>query len=355
MALIYADRVISSSVTIRHEYALPPGSTAQVSIGQRVRALDPLAVNDLSTRYRLINLAEALHAPPEIARDLMRRLEGDMVEKGDEIAARTRFLGRTRVLAPVSGRIAEVTGPYVLIEAEQAHTEVSSPAPGRIIDLDIQSYVSMEMSGTILELAWASGRSVWGTLKVLDTAPSEEANASRITIDHRGSIIVVGSPLTADLIEAGSRAAIKGLIGSSISHRLLPLPDDLTFPVAVTQGFGALPMSPALLPLLAAHDGRDIALNLGIGPHWREKRPEIIIPVESSPPPFQPRNRLAVFSVGDRVRVLQEPWIGGIGTIRHIPGQAYQLQSGLWASGALVETAPRETVFVPFENMEYLG
>jgi hypothetical protein len=213
-------------------------------------------------------------------------------------------------------------------------------------------------------VAWGTGGLVWGTIKVMDTIPSFNTDLARFNIDHRGAIIAIGSPLTEQFLKEAIEIRVKGIIASSMHSSLAPAAEKAGFPIAITQGFGQIPMSERILGMLNQYNGRELSMDMGqsyVVRDSRENRPEIIIPVSGGPVKSEerkPDDRIEqhALTVGERVRILQNPYMGEIGTVTEIPQGPRQIESGLWLPGALIEVAAsNKPIFVPFANLQQLG
>jgi transcription antitermination factor NusG len=338
---------------------LPHGSNLRVAPKQTVKAMEVVAVSEMPEERHLIDLARRLRVKPERVQDYLLKQQGDPVSAGEPIAIRRGFLGlgRQRVLSPTDGRIAWLQGGRVLIEGGVRRVEVPASLTGRVLSAEPGEYITIEGHGGVIEVAWGTGGLAYGTIKVMDTLSSYNTESGRFNIDHRGSIVAIGSPLTEQFYKEATDIRVKGIIAASMSAHLLPLVENPPFPIAITQGFGQLPMSDRVLNLLATHNGREIILAMTASDDSRESRPEIIIPISSgqtSESRSQEEPNLT-FRVGQRVRILQHPYMGEIGTITRLPEGVQQLPNGLWMPGADVEVSPARTVFVPFANLQHLG
>ncbi len=359
MSTVYATARVTTIANIRREHRLPRGSVPRVLIGQTVKATDPLAVVEIAAEHRIINLAERLRLNPQRIDPYLVKRTGDPVEEGDILATRRGFLGlrKLRVLSPMAGQVIQVENGQMLLEGPRVRSEVLASIPGKVVALEPEEYVIIETPGAAIRMAWGHGPFTWGTLKVLDEQPSLTAEVDRFSIDHRGAIVAIGSPLTADFLKAAADIRVKGLIAASMHASLVSQLADIDFPVMLTQGFGHLPMSERVLNLINTYNGREIALDTGMVGDWRERRPEIIIPLTSQQQASLPEEGASDIKIvtGQRVRILQPPYLGEIGTVVAISEDPRQLESGLWASGITVEMPSGARVFVPFANFEYLG
>ena len=360
MTHVYARARITPSTSFRRVHWLPRGSTPRVLENQIVKAADPLAIAEVAGEHRIVDIAAALGVAPEQVEPLLVKRPGERIMVGDVLAQKPGFLGfrMRQVESPIDGRVIVVEDGKMLLEGKRIRTVVEATVPGRVISVDPESRIVVETTGAAVDLAWGQGGLSWGTLKVMDSAPGLETEAGRFNIDHRGAIVVIGSPLTEEFLRGAIEIRVKGLIAASLPASLLPLLNDAEFPVGVTQGFGRMAMSRTIFDLLSQHNGREVVLDTGESSDWRDRRPEIIIPLASqrreSVRDVRERRPLAA---GQRVRVLQAPHTGKIGTVTSVPPEPRRLPSGVWAPGAVVEIEdmePGKGVFVAFANLEQL-
>nr|MBN1229495.1 hypothetical protein [Anaerolineae bacterium] len=356
MSTVYAQSRATSVASIRRIQKIPRRSIPRVLVGQTVKATEILAVTEVVSKHRVVNVAERLGINPRKVEASLVKREGELVEQGEPIAVRGGFLRKRRVGAPISGRIVRVESGQMLIEGERITIEVKAPVPGRIVDIVQDEYILLETTGAQIQIAWGHGELTWGTLKVLDEEPSMKTDSERFNIDHRGAIVAIGSPLTPEFLKSAADIRVKGVIASSMNASLIPLAKEMEFPVGITQGFGQLAMSERILSLLKNYNGREIAIDMGDSADWRKRRPEIIIPLTSLQQ-SAPDDRLAggKLRIGYHVRILQLPHLGEIGIIMELPAEERRLETGLWAAGALVELGSGEKDFIPVANLEYLG
>ena len=352
---IFSRSRVTAVTTIRRTRRMPPSAVPRVTLSQPVKPLDVVAYNELPGEFRLLKMAEILHTDARRAEAYLRRREGDTVAKGEVLAERRQLLSRLRVVSPIDGMIARIGGGQILIEGPRRIEEVFASVPGRVVSVEAGKFVVVETTAALIQIAWGRGGLAWGTLRMMDTKPGLETRADRFTIDHRGSIIAIGSPLTKEFLDGAVEIRPKGLIAASMPSSLIPLVEKVAFPVGIIQGFGRMPASERVLNLLNTYNGRDIAVDMAVSTDWRDTRPEIIIPVTGQSAPEDRGDEMQDLKVGHKVRILQTPFFGEIGTVTAIPADLNQLDSGLWSSGAMVQVSGSSTVFVPFANLEHLG
>lgn len=350
---------VAPLTTLRRMQRLPHDAGIKVALKQTVKAMEVVAVTEVPDQRHLIDLAKRLRVRPEQVNDYLLKRQGDMVHEGEPIAMRRGFLRlrRRRVLSPMDGRIVWLNDGRILIEGGHHRVEIPASISGRVLAAEPGEYVTIEGHGAAIQVAWGIGGLAFGTLKTMDTLPSFHTETGRFNIDHRGSIVAIGSPLTEQFYKEAVEIRAKGIIASSISVDMLPVIQDTPFPIAITQGFGQLQMSERIISLLNTHNGREISLAMSATDDSRETPPEIIIPITAGQrsedrAPDEPN---VTFKVGQRVRVLQHPYLGEIGVIDSLPDGVRQIPSGLWMAGAEVEVGPGRSVFIPFTNLQHLG
>ncbi len=357
---VYAHGRVATVTTIRRVRHLPPWSLVTAMVGQPVKAMDAIAIVERPQEHRIINLAERLGVKGrQYVESYVVKREGDPIQKGDVLASRKGFLGlsRRRIVAPFDGQIVQVKEGRLVLEGEGEREEIYASVPGRVTQIEIGEHVVIETQGTLIQVAWGHGGFAWGTLKVLDSTPGLSADPGRFNIDHRGAIVAIGAPLSQEFLDAAVEIRVKGLLASSMHAGLLPLVEEMEFPVGLTQGFGHMPMCGRILSLLNTHNGRDISFDMSLSSDWRDIRPEIIIPItgQAGSSGEDKDSEHEVFKVGQKVRIRQMPYLGELGTISRLPNAPQQLESGLWVPGAFVEVPTGETVYVAFANLEQLS
>jgi len=351
---VFSRSRVTTVTTIRRVRSMPASAYSTVTLSKPVKALDVVAINELSGQLCIVRLSETLRTDATKAESYLRRRVGDHVAKGETLAERRIGLRRLKAIAPIEGSIVHVAHGQLVIEGERRQEETHASVPGRVVIIEPGKQVTIETVAALIQIAWGTGGLAWGTLKVMDAKPTMQADASRFNIDHRGAIVAISAPLTEEFLKAAIEIRPKGLIAGSMRSSLIPIVRDVEFPVGITQGFGQYSMTERALNLLNTYNGREIALDMTTSQDWRETRPEIIIPVTGQSVP-EDRPSEPHFKVGQKARILQKPHLGEIGTINGLPADLNATESGLWLAGAMTQLASGETLFVPFANLEHLG
>ena len=357
MSDIFSHAKVTTVATIRRIRKLPRGSVAKVAIGQPVQALDVIAAAEVSEQHRVLKAARRLRVSAKELPEYLKKQVGDTITRGEVIAERPILLGISsrRVFAPDDGRIVRVADGRIVVEGGRKRIEVIASVSGKVTSIDPGNYIVVETRGTLIQIAYGHGELSSGTLYVMDQETGIKTEAeNRFNVDHRGVVVVIGSPLTEAFIKGAAEIKVKGIIAPSARSSLLPLIKKQDFPIALTKGFGEFPMSDRVLTLFNTYNGREAVLDLSQDADSHDSRPEIIIPLESSEVGREQEIEVKV-KIGGKVRILQHPYFGEIGTVKSIPSESHQLENGLWMSGVIVDTPDKQTIFAPFTNLEYLG
>lgn len=348
---------VTAMTLIRRQRVLPRPGDVLIEAGRLVKPTEVVARAIVPQEHRFVDVAKLLRVPPDrVERHLLKKV-GDDVRLGETIAARRALLGlrNIRVTSPVTGAVKAIVRGRVLLEGEPQAIEVRASVPGRVVRSELDRGVVVETYGALIQAAWGQGDPVWGVLKVID--PNEEglADPTLFNIDHRGAIVVISASLNERFIRVAAETRVRALISGSADASLIPMLREMRYSIALTQGFGRMPMSDQILKLLRAYNGREIALDPGTSEGWRAARPEIIIPLPAPTDPTEAYIPGQSLGVGQRVRVLAAPWVGEIGRIVTLQPDERCLESGLWLRGAEIELSSGQVIFVPFANLEHLG
>jgi hypothetical protein len=336
---------------------LPRLGEVIVPNGRLVKATEVVARAVVPQEHRFVNVAKLLRVRPDRIERYLLKGVGDEVEEGEPLAGRRALLGlrRIRVSSPVTGRVQAIVGGRVLLEGAPEVVEVLASIPGRVAHVETDRGAIVEAHGALVQLAWGRGGLEWGVLKVMAPDEQGQADPEAFNIDHHNAIVAVNAPLNEPYLRAADERRVRAIIAPSADVTLLPVMEELRYPIALTQGFGDMRMSGGILSLLQANNGREIALDAATPARWRAERPEIIIPLAAPGEPLPTYVAGEPLEIGQRVRILASPYLGEVGEVVELPPRERRLDSGLWLRGAEVRLSSRQVVFVPLENLEHLG
>ena len=339
--------------TIERERALPVAGNVTVKLDQNVSPTDVIANAIWSREHVLIDVARILGISPNAADRLIRVKVDERVNESSEIAISKGIISHT-VRAPRDGRVVAAGGGQVLMETGDASIQLRAGIPGTVVQIIPNRGAIIRTVGALIQGAWGNGRIDTGLLFNFTEKSDDVLLASRLDISLRGSIILAGLLKDAETLRVAAEVPVRGLILSSISPGLLPLAQQMRFPIVAIDGFGQTPMNSAAYKLLTSNAKRDVTINAETFNRYTGARPEVIIPLPVSQQPPTPTD-VETLEVGQTVRLRRAPHAGSIGTLTKLRPGLSSLPSGLRAPAADVKLESGEQILVPLVNLEIVG
>jgi len=332
---------------------LPLAGEVIVQVGQRVEPWDAVAQAAEPGGYHIVEIAQALRVQEASIRPYLLKREGDDVKAGEPIAVR-RGLFRRAVRSPVNGFLAAVGVGRVLIEADTEVVDLRAGMRGRVASVRRNRGAVIETVGALVQGGWGNGKEGYGVLKSLADSPHSVLTRESIEIGFQGAVVLAGQGMTPEALEFAQQMQVRGIIAGSLESSLLQAASAAGFPIIVTEGWGTIPMSPAIFDVLRANDGREASLSGRVQSGWEQVRPEVIVPLLASESP--PEDAVADLPLveGATVRILRQPHMGATGTVVAFPASPKKLAAGVAFLGVEVELATGERVFIPFANLELI-
>ncbi len=344
---------VSTLTTIQRERTLPLIGEVVVRVGQRVEPWDVVAQAAVPSGYRIVKVAQTLRARDgNIAPYLLKR-EGDDVKAGEPIAVR-RGLFRRAVRSPVDGFLAAVGAGRVLIEADTTLIELRAGMRGRVTSVRTNWGATIETVGAVVQGVWGNGKEGHGVLKVLADSPQGVLTRENIEVGAQGAVILAGQGMTLEALEFAVEMQVRGIIIGGLEAALWQAAMATPFPIIVTEGWGTIPMSPAIFDVLGSNDGREVSLSGQVQTGWEQVRPEVIVPLLASEAPAEESVADSPLEEGSTVRLLRQPYTGATGRVVALPHAPKKLAAGVTFHGAEVELTTGERVFAPFANVELI-
>lgn len=339
--------------TLRRKRLLPSDGLVLVNIGDTVRSSDAVARSNLNSRHVILDAARALGVSTEKAKGLVQRSVGEQVDAGAIIAGR-RGVGNRQLRAPAAGQIVAISDGHVLLQVSDESSVLHARIPGQVIDIELARGVLIESVCAWLQGIWGNGHFGDGILHIVGESPDQILTADQIDMGLRGSILVAGVCEHRQALELAAQVPIRGLVLGSLATRLLPLAKKLHYPIVLTEGLGKTGMNTLAYQLLGNHNGDQATVNAQISDPVQGDRPEVIIPIKDAgrPPQIVP---VQSFRVGQTVRILAGADRGKIGQISLLLPSSTYYESGLHASGAVVNLGGQGSVEYPLVNLELLG
>ena len=323
-----------------------------VRVGQEVSAVEVIAEESSPNEHLLIDVPSALGlAQEQFSKDLLACKEGDRVEEGDVIAEAKKIFQRI-LRAPAAGSIVMVSGGLVILEVRNAPIRLQAGYTGSVVDVIPDRGAILEATGALLQGIWGNGRINQGLLKILVDDPYGEVKADHLDLNLRGGVVLIGHCSDASVLRAAQELPLNGLILGSMRADLIPVAENVEFPVILLEGFGRIPVNDAAFKILRGSENRDISLNAAPANPYRGERPELFIPLQEK---GEYPQETAAFKDGQTVRILSAPHQGAIGKLEEIHFEPVLLANGLRVKAATILLQNDERVPVPLNNIEVIN
>lgn len=347
---------ISALTTVRRERLLPGPGQVLVEPGEIVGPADVVARCQLPGAVRVVDISRTLSVPRARAARYMRKSVGDTVQVNELLASPRGLLGPIRrgCRSPVEGQVIEIRDGLILIESAATTFELRAHYRGEVQNVMPNRGIVISVSGVLIQGMWGSGGEAAGVLKMLVDSPLKPLRARAVDVSCHGTIVVGGLIADEEVLEQATEARVRGIVVGGIDAGLRQNLESLPFPVLVTEGFGALPMSPPAFALLQSNMGRETLLSADTQTRRGARRPEVLIPFRNGhdTPPEEPD--ILPLEVGVTVRALRAPHLGAVGTVVNLPEQPQDIASGARLKVAVVELQDGDQVPIPLANLELI-
>jgi hypothetical protein len=229
--------------------------------------------------------------------------------------------------------------------------------------------VRIETTCAFIQGIFGIGGETWGTLMVASESPEEPLNASQLTADHAGKIVIGGSFVGAEALQQAKSVGVKGLVIGGMHDKDLKVllgydlgvaitgTENIGFTLILTEGFGHIPMARKTFDLLRELSGRKACLSGATQIRAGVIRPEIIVP--RGPEESRGRDDRSEpvkegAKIGDPVRVIREPYFGRIGEVVALPSDLAMIPTESHVRVMEVKFPDGAKVVVPRANVEII-
>ena len=379
---------IAANILVRRERRLPMPGEVVVRAGQRVEPSDVVAQTTLASEPVRVDVASDLDLSPAAAAKRLRVSPGQHVDQAG-VLAQKGSAGSRESRTPVAGTYVgydPATG-IATINTPAEPVSVRAHLKGIITDLIPYYGAIIETPATLIRGIFGLGGEQHGVLKVVATGNDEPVTPNMIDARAAYAVVLGGSEISAEalrrIVSLGARGVITGSIRSSeladflgyphmaewrmgastgssngwdfpppnpAGHSTVP-PD---FVIVVTEGFGAVPMSPRTFETIAAYDGQEIAVDGTTRLRGGLSRPEIIIPLARTTAVKWLDDSGPRLVVGSNVRLLSHSYLGQTAHVISLPNGPRAAQSGIIAPVADVQIAAGPRIRVPIVDIEVI-
>ena len=353
MRLLTQATIIHPQMKIRRERLLPKGGEVVVRVGQNVTSFQAVARTPLETDFHTIPINESLNVAPDEIEEFLLVTKGESVEAGQPLAEKKRLLGKLQVTSPVDGLFYEMNNGRIIIQRRTDWLELRAMVAGNIVNSIADRGVVIETQGCLIQAIWGSGKESIGKLKMSSRTADAALSMGHVVNAQEGQILVAGRIDRLDILEKAAESDIYGIIAGSMPAELCQACTESPFPIILTDGVGSFGMSPLIFTQLKEFEGKDTSL-FGVYDEAIGERPEIIIPQEPDKPGANATPLYKPLAVGDKVRILREPYIGQIGEVTNIYQKSQTTLINIKSHGADVKLQDESIVFIPSNNLEIL-
>lgn len=341
-------RIVSPSTMVRRLRRIEGMGEIRVAEGARVEPGTLLAEQEAPGALVVLDAARTLGAAPGTLPGLLLVPVGERVAEGQPLARKRGLLARTLV-CPLDGTLLSASADGLLLIRGNPQTRpVFAMMHGEVLRVLPGEGMEIEGHGALVQGVWGNGQESTGLLRLIVSRADEPAPATRIDAGVQGTILVAGATLDAAALENARLAEVRGLVAGSMEAALVPLAQSLPFPVLLTEGFGSYPFCPPVFEVLQTLNNREATLSARFQPPT--VRPELLVPLPGAGrPPAAP----GPLGIGDRVRLLGEPYLGRIGTVDGGTSLA-AMPNDLLAPASAVRLDTGERISIPLTNLERL-
>lgn len=336
---------------IRRERRLSQSGKVIVRLGQKVGAADIIAETVLNPEYQILDIAQLLGITASKVEKFLQYGPGDNLSKGDLIAGPVGISNRV-VRAQRDAKIISSGEGQVLLEFISKPFQLKAGIPGSVVELIPERGAVIEMTGALIQGVWGNGRLDFGVLSVIDPKPDHELTISDLDASQRGAVVLAGTCEDGDALKMAEDLALRGVILGSMDPSLIAQVERLRVPVIIIEGFGHYPMNPVAYKLLATNDRREVSVIADAWKKYEGIRPEIIIPLPA-PSSLTIPLEVGEFKTDQRVRVVQYPYLGNIGTIQKVLHQQ-SFAGGVKAPAAEIRLLNGSPLVIPLANLELI-
>jgi len=367
---------VTEKTVFKKERKLPLKGEVLRKVGEKVSAEDTVARTDLPGNVKTINVANRLSILPEdIERNMLVKL-GDWADEAEIIAESKSFFGlfKSKARMPAGGTIesvSDITG-QVIIREKAIPVEVDAYVDGEVVEVYEDEGVLVRTTATFVQGIFGIGGEAVGVLDVVSSGGKEVMDASLITQDHAGKIIVGGSLVTMEVLNRAREMGVAGIIVGGMADSDLRTilgydlgvaitgSENIGLTIVVTEGFGEMNMAERTFDLLASRKGMKTSISGATQIRAGVIRPEVVIPLDGSTAAGN-RKRTgdedapsSGLVVGSPVRTIREPFFGRIGSVIELPPELQKLETEAKVRVLRVEFQDGSEAVVPRANVELI-
>ena len=361
---------VKQTIEVTKERRLPVSGNVLVKKGETLSHDKIVAEAFLAGDPYVVKVAIYLQIEPNEIMDYMVKKVGDRVDENEPVAKYRGFFGLVKkdVNSPVKGIIETISegSGQVIIRGDPIPVSLDAYIPGEVIQVNENEGVVIETKAALIQGIFGVGGETHGPLKILVNSPREVLTAELVTPECKGCILVGGSQVTLDAIRKAVEVGASGVVAGGVGH--IDLKDfmgrdlgvaitgqeKLGITLIITEGFGKMNMSDMTFKLLQKFDGELTHINGTTQIRAGVMRPEIIIPHKEIIDADAVEELTHGMVPGTPIRIIREPYFGGIGKVVSLPVNLQQMESESYVRVLEAELSDGTLVTIPRANVEII-
>jgi hypothetical protein len=364
---------VTRSTIVRHRRLLPIPGDVSVKVGDEVKAEQAVARTVLPGKVKVVNAMNALGISAKELPEFMVKKRGDRVAMGESIAETKplfKFLSflKATVPSPIEGvvdEISDVTG-QVMLREPPVPLELEAYVDGFVAEVFEGQGIVVETRATMIQGIFGIGGETHGEVEIAVPSPTDPLDAGCIRPEHKDKVVVGGSLLTLDAVEAAVKVGAAGLVAGGIHDRdvrkllgydigvAITGTEELGITLILTEGFGTIPMAQRTFDLLSEIRGQRASISGATQIRAGVMRPEIIVSRGKAAETEEKAFEAEGIQVGTVVRVIREPHFGQIGKVTALPHEPEVIETGSKVRILSVDLGTGEEATVPRANVELI-
>ncbi len=336
--------IIRSAQSVYKQVRLSQPGTVLVRTGQEVKVGDVLAETVIPGKFQVFDIVNHLGIHPSRLEQHLKRLNGEVVKKGDVIAQKPGLI--TRIFrASQDGKIVSLREGRVTLAMGEQKLQAFAPIAGTIVELIPGFGAVIGLTGNLIQGLWSNGLNANGTFTRLEFDFNDPQQRGRMP-ELMGKVVFSGAVITPERFRLIMAKGPAGIVLPSLVPALVKEALKTSIAVMSLNGFGDQEVDSISLDLLKEMQDQEVfLLSDGVG-----RACELIMPGEAG-------KGSALFDedvtlgVGSLVRLLGEPYLGSTARVVEMPERAERFASGLTAKVAVVERKDGTLIRVPRTNV----
>jgi len=357
---------------------VPGEGTISVGVGQELKPDDIIAKFTHNAGFSMVNIAHQLGVSPDSGDSYLERPIGSTIYKGELLAKKKALFKEKIIITPtdcILEKYDKKTGDLRLKFLTKESPLVSG-VYGIVVAVDVQNReILIKTLATQIFGIIGSGHERGGILTFVKKGGDFLVQSNQISEGYKGHILVTGSLIYPDALIKAVSLGVNGIISGGIefdtiqklitnmeahSNEQLQMHQDSGISLAITEGFGAIPLSDPILETLQSYEGRYVFVSGNESQiHLPSLDPDSILTIRKTALPLNKtfnasrETEIREISIGAKARVIWPPFMGSCGKIVGIDKLVTTLESGISSYLVTIETSKRKFK-VPFNNIELI-